>query len=266
MRLDLLYSDFPYTPLASPQCTGARGESNLIKVRRIMQRSPNSATAVRSRRSAWASILTIVAYCFLLNGCAPIVMLGYLIGGPPKIDPDFDKKTKISLDEKERKVLVMCYAPKEVKWDFDSVDRELNVYVTHRLNQNKIKVMDPDAVNAWIDNHADWDKPEEIGRDFEVDFVIFIEISKFGLYEQGSSNLFRGNAEVLLSVYEMEKNGEGNEIYSKEVISKFPILQPVLTSEKSVYDFKQEYLSRLSDEIGRHFYAYEAGDDIPHGG
>jgi len=230
-----------------------------------MQRSLSTASAVRNRHSAWALTLFLLIFTCFLNGCAPVVMLGYLIGGPPTIEPDFDKQTNISLDKKGRKVLVMCYAPKEVKWDFDSVDRELCVHVTHRLNQKKIKVMDPDAVNAWIDNHADWDKPEEIGRDFEVDYVIFIEISKFGLYEQGSSNLFRGNSEILLSVYEMDKTGEGNEIYSKEVVSKFPILQPVLTSESSVYDFKQQYLSRLSDEIGRHFYAYESGDDIPHG-
>ncbi|MDB5387463.1 MAG: hypothetical protein JWM11_3109 [Planctomycetaceae bacterium] len=214
----------------------------------------------------WKRILPAAILCLFMTGCAQVVMLGYLIGGPPSIEPDFDKKTNISLSEKGRKVLVMCYAPKEVKWDFDSVDKELGVHVTHRLNQNQIKVMDPEAVNSWLDTHADWDQPEEIGRDFEVDFVVVIEIRKFGLYEQGSKDLFRGNSEISLSVFEMEKNGEGNEIYDKEVVSKFPIHQPVQTSETSYYDFKQLYLSRLSDEIGRHFYDHYAGDDIPHGG
>jgi hypothetical protein len=211
-------------------------------------------------------ILPAVILCLLMTSCNQVVLLGYLIGGPPSIEPDFDKTTNKSLDKKGTKVLVMCYAPKEVKWDFDSVDKELGVHVTHRLNQNHVKVMDPDAVNGWLDNHADWDKPEEIGRDFEVDFVVVIEIRKFGLYEQGSNNLFRGNSEIDLSVFEMEKDGEGNEIYSKAIVSKFPIHQPVLTSETSYYDFKQLYLSRLSDEIGRHFYDHYAGDDIPHGG
>lgn len=230
-----------------------------------MQRSPSSPQPVRNHWMVWKQLLPVVIVCLCMTGCAQVVMLGYLIGGPPSIEPDFDKKTNLSLDKKGRKVLVMCYAPKEVKWDFDSVDRELGVQVTHRLNQHQIKVMDPDAVNAWLDNHADWDKPEEIGRDFEVDFVVFIEIRKFSLYEQGSNNLFRGNSEIDLSVFEMEKSGEGNEIYSKEVMSKYPIHSPVQTSETSYYDFKQLYLSRLSDEIGRHFYDYYAGDDIPHG-
>lgn len=209
-------------------------------------------------------MLVFLAMCLTPMGCTQMVMLGYLIGGPPSIEPDFDAKTNVSLSKKGTKVLVMCYAPKEVKWDFDSVDRELGRHLSHRLAQNKITVMDPDAVHAWLDEHDDWDKPEEIGRDFEADYVIFVEINEFGLYEQGSSNLYRGHSECLISVYQME-DGEGNEIYTKEYVSKFPLLQPVSTSDQSYYDFKRHYLSFLSQELGRHFYEHFAGDDIPHG-
>lgn len=199
-----------------------------------------------------------------LTGCSQIVTLGYLIGGPPSIEPDFDKSTNISLNEKGRKVLVMCYAPKTVKFDFDAIDRELASHLAHRLNNNKIKVMDPDAVTYWLDTHSDWDKPEEIGKDLEVDFVILVEINEFGLMEKGSNTLYRGHCECVITVYEME-DGKGKEIYSKEYISKFPTLQGVPTSEQSRYDFERHYMSRLSEEIGRHFYEHFAGDDIPHG-
>jgi 4-amino-4-deoxy-L-arabinose transferase-like glycosyltransferase len=184
-------------------------------------------------------------------------ILGNLIGGPPSTKPDFDKKTNRSLVKEKQKVLVMCYAPKQVKWDFESVDKELRVRVARLFNENEVKVLDPDAVNEWMDKHPDWDKPEEIGRDFAVDFVVYIEIRKIGLYEWGSNSLFRGNSEIDLSVFEMEKNGEGNEIYSKEVVSQFPIHEPVQTSEMSYSDFQERYLSHLSDEIGRHFYGYK---------
>lgn len=188
---------------------------------------------------------------------APAVMSGNFVGGGRSIRPDFDKKTSHSLTEKGRKAIVLCYAPKEVKWDFDLLDRELGVHVMHRLNEHQIKVMDPDAVNAWLDHHADWDKPEEIGRDFEADFVVYIEIRKFGLYEQGSNSEFRGNAKLDLRVFEMKKSGDGNEIYSEEIVSQYPIQLPVQTAETSYDDFKRLYLSRLSDEIGRHFYDFQ---------
>ena len=215
-------------------------------------------------RSRWMWLVMPVFFCCLLTGCNQIVLLGYLLGGPPSIEPDFDLKTNQSLAKKGKKALVLCYAPKEVKWDFDSVDRELGRQIAHRLKNNHITVINPDYVHAWLDEHDDWDKPEEIGHDLEVDYVVFVEISEFGLYEQGSSDLYRGHSETLITVYEMD-NGEGNQIYTKEYVSKFPTLQPVSAADQSYYDFKNHYLSRLSDEIGRHFYEHFAGDDIPHG-
>jgi len=208
-------------------------------------------------------VLLLGLVCLTCSGClAPLMFFGLLIGGPPSIEPDFDRQTKISLDEKDRKVVVLCYAPKEVKFDFDNVDREVSVYVARQLAANKINVVDPNLVVAWLDEHADeWDKPEEIGRDLEADFVIFLEVSSFSLYEEGSNTLYRGNSETLISVYEMEQ-GDGNEIYTKELLSKFPILQGVSTSDMSYYDFKRMYLTRLSDEIGRHFYAHYAADEV----
>ncbi len=226
------------------------------------------AVAKPVRRTRLQSLLALVACaitCCVVSGCTQVVTLGLLFGGPPSIEPDFDSTTGISLDQKKRKVVVLCYAPKEVKWDFDSVDRELGRHLAHRLNDHKIKVISPDAVHAWLDEHQDdWDKPDEIGHDLEADFVIHIEISEFGLYEKGSSDLYRGHSESLITVYQME-DGEGHVIYTKEYVSKYPLLQPVSASEKSYYDFKQYYLSALSEEIGRHFYEHFAGDDIPNG-
>ena len=89
-----------------------------------MQYANNSATITRPGRIPRIGLLLMILGCLTMTGCSQIVTLGYLIGGPPSIEPDFDAKTNISLNKKKKKVLVLCYAPKEVKWDFDSVDRE----------------------------------------------------------------------------------------------------------------------------------------------
>ena len=223
----------------------------------------NLQSSIRGSRRVALGLMC--GLCLTATGCLQQAMvLGYLIGGPPTVEPDFDAKTGVTLSQKEKTSLVLCYAPKSVRFNFDAVDRELAKYVSHRLNQNHIKVVDPDSVQAWLDEHPDWDKPEEIGRDFEVDYVILVEISDFGLYEEGNSNLFRGHSELLISVHEIEEE-DGSEIYSKELISKFPIHQPVSTSDMSYYDFKRLYMSRISDEVGRHFYEYFAADDISQG-
>ncbi len=46
------------------------------------------------------------------------MILGYLIGGPPSIEPDFDKETGISLQGKDKTVAVVCFAPRELLAEF----------------------------------------------------------------------------------------------------------------------------------------------------
>lgn len=60
----------------------------------------------------------------------------------------------------------------------------------------------------------------------------------------------------------MDDNSGGEKIFSQESISKFPKLRPKAAAEQSYNSFKAEYLSRLSDEIGRMFYEYYIADDM----
>lgn len=198
------------------------------------------------------------------SGCNYFIPIAYLIGGPPSIEPDFDAMTNQSMTAKDVSVVVVAYAPPELKWDFPQIDHELARYVSFRLSSNKINVINPDQVRAWLDEHDDWDKPEEIGKAFETTYVVYIDMSQFSLYEENSTTLYRGRSESYISVYEMDDFGNGEKIYSKEQISKYPIRSPRSTSEQTLTSFKQSYLSRLSEEIGWLFYEHYNGDEIPY--
>jgi hypothetical protein len=202
------------------------------------------------------------ASLLLLSGCNYVVLLGYLIGGPPSIEPEFDAITGKSMTEKDVTVAVVCAAPREVKFDFDDIDKQIARYVSHRLNQNEIKVVNPELVQAWLDENSDWDQPADIGAALGVTYVIFIDLSNFGLYEENSPNLFRGRAEGIVTVVEMDDDGNGEKIFSHEITSKFPHSVPRSTETTTYSRFKGEYLSSLSDEIGRLFYSYFFGDKM----
>lgn len=204
--------------------------------------------------------------CLPLSGCSYILFLGYLIGGPPSIEPDFDRETKECMTDKGVTVAVICFAPKEVKYSFEDIDHELAKYVTFRLHEHKISVVNPDRVRAWIEANKDWDRPEEIGEAFKTTYVVYIDLNEFSLYEEGSASLYRGRAEAIVSVWKMDDSGSAEKIYSSERISKFPTHQPVASSESTYSNFKARYLSRLSEEVGRLFYEYYLIDDIDYGG
>lgn len=206
--------------------------------------------------------LTVPLCVIASSGCNYLILFGYLLGGPPSIEPDFDVVTKQSMTDRGKTVAVVCYAPTELKWDVTDVDRDVARYVAQRLATHKIKVIRPDSVQAWLDANDDWDQPEEIGKAFDASYVIYIDLYKYSLFAENSADLYEGRAEAMVSVFEMDEDGNGEKIYGKEIISRYPLSAPRSTSEITFSRFRREYLSRLSEEIGRLFYESYNGDDL----
>ena len=147
--------------------------------------------------------------------------------------------------------------------EFDQIDKEIAKYVSYRMVEHKIRTVNPDRVNDWLDRNDDWDKPEEIGAALGATYVVYIDLNDFSLYEENSHNLYRGRADIMVNVIKIDPDGTGDEIYSKEHISRFPLAVPRSTYDVTYSNFKRQYLARLSEEIGRLFYEHYNGDDIP---
>ncbi len=212
-----------------------------------------------------SKLALLLAVMVIIPGCNYFIPIAYLIGGPPSIEPDFDTMTHKSMSDKDVSCAVVVYVPQEVEWNHPKIDHEVARYISFRLVSNHIKVINPDQIRAWLDTHdQDWDRPEEIGKAFDTTYVIYVDLSKFSLFEEGSTTLYRGRSECYVSVYEMDEDGHGESIYSKEMISQYPIRSPRSTSEMTLTQFKRSYLSRLSEEIGWLFYEHYNGDEIGH--
>jgi hypothetical protein len=208
------------------------------------------------------ALVTFSLLSILGSGCNYFILAGYLLGGPPSIEPDFDKMTKKSLRDKGVKVAVVCFAPDEVRLNFIDADKDIAKYVAHRLNEHHIPTINPDRIQEWLDKHEDWDKPEEIGEATKATHVILVDVHKYNLFEENSHELYKGRSEVLISVYEMQKDGTTDKVYTKEITCQYPLETTRETSEISYDRFRREYLGRLSEEVGRLFYEHFNGDDI----
>jgi hypothetical protein len=222
------------------------------------QPSPTVPFARRALVRFGFTLLLLLA----IPGCNYFLVLGYLIGGMPQIEPLFEKETRKSMTDRGVKVAVVCYASDELKYQFDNVDHIVASSVTKQLANKKIKAVDYAEVRTWLMNNPDWDTAVEVGAEFDVNYVIYVDISGFSLYERDSNTLFRGRCDAIVSVYEMETDGDGKRIFSRELNSVFPLQVPRSASESSYDGFRGEYIFRLSDEIGRLFYPYMSGDDI----
>lgn len=214
----------------------------------------------RVRPAGW-QLLLIALMAGTLTGCNYLLFAGYLIGGPPSIEPEFDSETGLSMTAKDVTVAIICYAPKDVKWDFADIDHDLAKKVAYRMFQKGITVIDPDRVRAWLDQNPNWDSPDQIGAAFGATYVVHIEVNDFSLYEKNSSDLFRGRSDVLVNVWQMD--GEfGEQIFSRDVESIYPRAVPRSTYDTKYTTFKREYTDLLSHDIGKLFYETYNGEDI----
>ncbi len=232
-----------------------------------------SRTQYRKPALSAGRIIVATLLMVSISGCKQFIMLSYIIGGPPSIEPEFDRQTGHQLTEYGVKVAVVCYAPDELKWDYDSLDEHVAGMVAMQLQRHKIDVIDPTRVKAWLDKNPDWDSAEEIGAslvdgdDLHPTHIIQIDLSDYDLYEENSNNLYRGRADITIKVVKMNEDGsgKGEEAFKHQVKSVYPILTAVSTSSMSYTTFKGQYMVRLSEEIGRLFYEHYAGDDISDG-
>jgi len=222
----------------------------------------NNAPKALSRRGVLRTFgFAAALLSMLLNGgCAQFVLLSYLIGGPPSIEPDFDAETGLSMTQPDVTVAVVCYAPTELKFNFSQIDNEVAAQVAFRLFEHKIKIIEPDYIRAWVDEHPDWEVASEIGEAFHADYVIEIELESFSLYEGNSTSLFRGKTVGFVHVADMSKGGE--RVFSKDLDFSFPTRVPRSAYDQALTSFKREYLSRLSERIGFMFYESYSGDQI----
>jgi hypothetical protein len=222
---------------------------------------------VSLRRAVWQrriplTLAALVTAALAVSGCNYLIFAGYLLGGPPSIAPAFDVETGLSMTDEDVTVAVVCYAPTEIRYDFSRIDKDLARYVSARLFQKRIQVINPDVINAWLDRNPKWETPAEIGAATGATYVVYLEISKYSLYEKNSDKLYRGRSEVLVNVWSMDESGEGEQIYSRDITSIYPLAVPRSTYDTKYTTFKREFLERLSEEIGRLFYEHYNGDDF----
>lgn len=213
-----------------------------------------------------AAVLLLSLVCFSASGCSLYVMAGKMFFGDPLITCEFTSRTKIDLTEDNKKVLVICSTPESIRSDYPSLNYDLLEQITYRLKREEIEVMDTGEVATWLDDNGGvWNNVDELAENFDVDYIIHVDIDDFDYREPNSPNLLRGKTFGNVSAYEVvEADGirRAFEVFSSEYTSEYPSHMPVSVEQESPKVFRKKYLDRIADQIGRFFHNYHAGDPI----
>jgi hypothetical protein len=204
-------------------------------------------------------------------GCNLLSFPFFLMAG---MDPKHEPKCKLASDDKKKpavRVVILTSAGLETRPEFLRVDRELSTLLARQLeqafkeNKEKVVIVAPVRVEKYKDEHPQWRAMDaaEIGKHFDADYVINLELESLSLYEPGSGNqLYRGKAEIEVKVMDVNKPEEEPK-YKETFTCEYPKTRgPQPASESNPQQFRQAFISQVAKELSWRFTAHPTSDDF----
>ena len=139
-----------------------------------------------------ASLMALLILMTVSLGCTGPLLTGmYLLG---YADTPAECKAL-----KGKNVVVVCRPLVEQQYSNMNASKLISREVAKRLRQNvsRIKVVDSQKVDEWLDANASEDY-REIGRAFNADMVVGIDLFAFNIYQ--GQTLYRGSANYAIKV------------------------------------------------------------------
>ena len=150
------------------------------------------------------------------------------------------------------------------------LDQELGKLVAKKLNEScqankeKIRIVPPHKVDKFKDDHPGWRSMSatEIGRKFDADFIIDLEVVGMTLYEPGSHNqIFKGRSHVAVALLDLQKVEEGP-IYKKEYTTEYPKARgPIPIQDTNLQQFRANFVTKMATDIAWLFTDHKVEDD-----
>ncbi len=201
-----------------------------------------------------------------LPGCSLGVMFGKLLTGDPMIPAEFKSRTRVDLVKGKHTVLVVCTTPTSVESELATLKFDLIDGISRRMKLNGVKVINPDLVATWIDEHGDvGSNPSDLADNFEADYIVHIDVDSFGLREPSSPKLLRGQSSGIVRVFKIEEAGSrrlAHNVYSNEFTSLYPTHQPISEQGRTALTFQKDYLDHVCDQLAEKFYDHRPGTDF----
>lgn len=222
-------------------------------------------------------LVALILLGILTAGCNPLAAPFFLFGPEPKRPALYQPLIPDDAKDKDRtlKVAVLTYAALETRTDpqFLQADREVGALVCNHLqeactyNKEKVKVLDPRKVEEFKNSHHDWKQmdPAEIGAALKVDAVVVLEIRALSLHDKTNETMYRGRAEVGVSLVRVGDDEEGLSLPPRNFVCTYPGEGRggfvSADFDKPVEVFKAEFFNVLGRKLAWHFTAHPTSQD-----
>jgi len=175
------------------------------------------------------------------------------------------KKITAEFDKLEgTRTLVLAWAPPATLFDYPYIRFEVASRVTGQLasrlrgTDRGTDLVDPRDVADYLQKEPDAAAdPMKVGRQFDADYVVFVEISRFQIRDPHSPELLQGTIEAGVSVFDMHVDPDldpRHELTPVEAV--YPPNGPKLMTATNAQFIREATYDIFSEQVARKFYDY----------
>ncbi|MEX0793378.1 MAG: hypothetical protein WD045_09600 [Pirellulaceae bacterium] len=198
------------------------------------------------------SMLLVLGIAAVISGTGCAFMANMLHPG--------DMRTARFTGLEEKTVAVICVSSPSF-YSQTTTSRQIAEAVESLLSQRvkEIKIIPQQKIDDWKDR-VNWDSMDyrEAGKGLKADMVVAIDLASFEI--QPNPGVFRGNAEYVVSVYDIKSKGKVVFQDTPRPI-QFPA-NGLVSTTSSEREFRSSFMNLLAHRIARNFYGYNGKDDL----
>ena len=219
-----------------------------------------------SRRWRLAGLLILAGV--LTTGCSLPSMAYFLVTGfqEPMEEPG-DMKLASAEHGKEVKALILTYAAIPMRPEILTIEQDLSGYLVRQLqqsckdNREKVVFIPPGKVQEYKNQHHDWYlKPEAVGKHFNADKVVYLEIGRLSLYERGNQ-LYCGRTSISVKLFDLTKPEEWHT--ENTFAAEYPPSgRAISVDDKSPHAFYLEFLGYIVKHLSWYFTAHPVSESV----
>jgi hypothetical protein len=199
----------------------------------------------------------IPAALLVLTGCNLLTPLVFVGDHKKRIPAEFDKLAG-------SRVAVAVWLDQAVLFDYPHARFELATYISDKLNaelgQRKqiVDLVDPRDVEDFIQkNYSARVDPDLIGRKFNADYVIYVEVVRFQFRDPRHPQLLRGQIDSSVAVHHVKASPDRSRRFElTPVRCVHPDKGPVTMSATNSPLIREATYRKFAEEVARKFYEH----------
>jgi hypothetical protein len=195
--------------------------------------------------------------------------LMYFLSPEPKCEPELRRLAADGVGKEPRVVLLVSTRGLETRPELIQADRQLAELLAKQLrdqcaaNQERLAIVAPRKVEEFKGSHPNWQALDlrEIGRSFNADYAVEVELDSLSLYEKGTQDLFRGRAEVTLALVEVNHPEQGVERRQWTCVYPSEANGVAVGFDASAPQFRQAFLEHLARRLAWNFTSHSQEEE-----